>query len=390
MNVKLNLLGLFRELLSCEGVCALADAVSAENADEAAEKSAEFYRFLTLSGASSAAEYVYGELLDTETVFSEAAAHSDADALLSRADTELGILKELAETDCRTIAKKLPESARAFFPEWKSGKFSVTAAELAENYRVCGYGAVRHKAVIYDAKTNELIPIVGASSVKLSDIKEYEDEKREAIANTLAFIENKPAANVLFYGDRGTGKSSTVHALVNEFSDRGLRLVQISKEAIPRFPELKRKLAAFPSLKFIIFLDDLTFEEDDPTYAAFKAALEGSFAVAENALIYVTTNRRHLVKESVSSREGDDVHAADTAQEQLSLFDRFGLVITYIAPDKREYISILRQILADRGIQKDDNELTQIAERYAIKKGGRSPRAAKQLADMIECNNKSF
>ncbi|MDE6398885.1 MAG: ATP-binding protein, partial [Clostridiales bacterium] len=160
--------------------------------------------------------------------------------------------------------------------------------------------------------------------------------------------------------------------------------VQLDKAAIGMFPVIKEKLARFPRLRFILFLDDLSFDEEDASYAALKAALEGSLATADNARIYVTTNRRHLVKESHSSRTGDDVHMADAREEARSLFDRFGLVITYVAPDKREYVSILQQILRDRGVIVPDEQAALIAERYAIKKGGRSPRAAKQLADMIE------
>ena len=228
------------------------------------------------------------------------------------------------------------------------------------------------------------MPIRKVGTQRLSDLKEYTEEKEAAVRNTLAFLEGKPANNVLFYGDRGTGKSSTVHALLNEFAPRGLRLLQIDKSAIPLFPVIKEYLARFPRLRFIVFLDDLSFEEDDGTFAALKAALEGSLATADNARIYVTTNRRHLIKESHAGRAGDDVHRADAVEESLSLFDRFGLVITYIAPDKREYVSILQQILHDRNICISDEDAALAAERYAIKKGGRTPRAAKQLADLIE------
>lgn len=387
-HIRFRLISLLAPVLQDEGVRALAQAYCATDAATVADGIAAFYRALAESGCDTAADYLDEKLLCADSTFARAAAAGDPAPFYRRADDELSLLRELVQTPCETLRDKLPESARAFCPVWKSGTFARTARSLADEYARGGYGAVRlSRALLFDKKTLSFVPVKNISPLRLTDLKEYEDEKAAAIANTVAFLQGKPANNVLLYGDRGTGKSSTVHALLNEYAPQGLRLLQLDKSAIEVFPVIKEKLARFPHLRFILFLDDLSFAEEDASFAALKAALEGSLATANNMRIYATTNRRHLVKESHADRAGDEVHAADAREESLSLFDRFGLVITYIAPDKREYVSILQQILRDRGIDMDDEQVALLAERYALRKGGRSPRAAKQLADLIESGN---
>lgn len=390
MKISLHLVSLLAPVLSDEGLLGLSTAAVSDDPVAVADGISAFYRALSASNAPSASAYLQTILLRTDCVFSRAAATGDATRMYDRVNAELSVLHDLVQTSSTSLAQKLPQSARALCPQWQAGAFSVTAETLAEEYARGGYGLVRDcSALLFDAESSDFRPVPNVRPIQLSDLKEYEEEKQAAIDNTVAFLQNKPANNVLFYGDRGTGKSSTVHALLTEFAPRGLRLVQLTKAAIPLFPVIKEKLSRFPRLRFILFLDDLSFDEEDASYSALKAALEGSLATADNALIYVTTNRRHLVKETHSGRDGDDVHAADAREEALSLFDRFGLVITYIAPDKREYVSILQQILRDRDIRLSDEEATALAERYALRKGGRSPRAAKQLADMIQ-NGSAF
>ena len=215
--------------------------------------------------------------------------------------------------------------------------------------------------------------------VRLADLKLYDDCKEAIVENTLNFLDGLPANNVLLYGDRGTGKSSMVHAVLNEYSSRGLRLLEVSKAAISDFPKVFKLVEKMKCLRF----DDLTFVEGTDDYAELKAALEGSVSRLDNALIYATSNRRHLVKENYEGSM-NDMHVNDTVQEQMSLSDRFGLTVTFLSPDKREFAAILSGILADRNIELDGATLSLVAERYALGKGGRSGRAAKQLADMIE------
>ena len=221
----------------------------------------------------------------------------------------------------------------------------------------------------------------------LSDLKNYELQRRQVIDNTESFVNGYPANNVLLYGDRGTGKSSTVHAVLNEYAPQGLRMIEISKSDIPDLTLIREQLAESP-MKFIIFIDDLCFDSHDDSFGELKAALEGSLSGRKhNTIIYATSNRRHLIKESFSDRE-NDINRNDIMQEQLSLSDRFGLSITFINPNKKDYLDIVEKIAQDRGLNVNLDRLFLVAEQWASKKGGRSPRCARQFIDFVESAEK--
>ena len=187
---------------------------------------------------------------------------------------------------------------------------------------------------------------------------------------------------MLLYGDKGTGKSSTVHAMLNKYAQQGLRAVEIRKDQIPEINAVKELLAALP-FRFLLFIDDLSLEERDGKVTALKAGLEGSMhEKSSNVMIVATSNRRHILKENFSDRE-NSVHARDTMEEQLSLSDRFGLTVCFSSTGKAEYLSIVRQLAADAKLQMDENTLFALAERWALSKGGRSPRRAKQFIDYV-------
>ena len=201
--------------------------------------------------------------------------------------------------------------------------------------------------------------------------------------NTKALLSGKPAANILLTGDAGTGKSSTVKAIVNELCDSGLRILEVRKEQLHAIPKILDELNSNP-LKFILFIDDLSFTKDDDNFSALKAILEGSVsAKSNNGVIYATSNRRHLVKENFSDREGDDVHFNDTMQELLSLSERFGIQLTFNRPDKAVYLDIVHNLADKQGIEYDVEKLDASAEKFALKRGTRSARAAKQFVDGI-------
>ena len=219
--------------------------------------------------------------------------------------------------------------------------------------------------------------------VMLDDLIGYEIQKKKLVDNTEAFIKGLPANNVLLYGDRGTGKSSTIHAILNAYKEQGLRMIEIPKSAVEELSLIREYLADSP-MKFIIYIDDLSFDSQDNAFTELKAALEGGLSACQpNTLIYATSNRRHLIKENFSDRE-DDVNKNDTRQEQLSLSDRFGLTITFINPDKKDYLDIVEKIAADRGLQVDAQRLDAAAEQWAVRRGGRSPRCARQFIDHVE------
>ena len=203
------------------------------------------------------------------------------------------------------------------------------------------------------------------------------------IENTLALLEGKPAANILLTGDAGTGKSSTIKAVANELYGKGLRILEVRKEQLYALPEILDQLSENP-LKFIIFVDDLSFREDDDNFGALKAILEGSVSARSgNVVIYATSNRRHLVKETFSGREGDDVHRNDTMQEILSLSARFGIHLSFYKPNKETYLHIVTHLAEENGIVMPKDEMYVLAERFALEKGGRSARAAKQFVDSL-------
>lgn len=297
---------------------------------------------------------------------------------------ELRILSDIASITFADIRELLnlryPDFKTAVnsLPSFESSKMLFTKDIVQSQYKKAGYGLVsKHFAFKLDDKSS-LIPVKNADNIKLSDLKLYFYQKDILLKNTQAFVSGKACNNVLLYGDRGCGKSSSVKAVVNEFKDSGLKIVQLVKNQIGELPDLIEFLANFPS-KFIIFIDDLVFNENDSDFAAAKAVLEGSLAKRpDNTVIYATTNRRHLVKETFSGREGDEVHINDTMDEAASLSDRFGITITFSSPDKKDYLEIVRMLAIEAGITPNE-DLSKQAEAFALLKGTRAPRIARQF-----------
>lgn len=254
--------------------------------------------------------------------------------------------------------------------------------ELLNFHRENGCGMfARYKAFIW--RTGGIRPVMYPDVVTLENLKGYEIQRNAVIENTKAFLQGKTCNNCLLYGDKGTGKSSTVKAVVNSMRKQGLRIVEIPKERLMDFPLLVDSIAAVP-LKFIIFIDDLSFNKQDESYASLKAVLEGGLAATpKNALIYATSNRRHIVKESVSDRDTDDLNRRDNMEESLSLSDRFGLSVCFSSPSKDNFLKIVRALAAQNGVDMDVTELEKGAERFALERGGRSPRCAKQYIESL-------
>ena len=284
--------------------------------------------------------------------------------------------------------KNVSEKVQALSSRMEQAKdvegFFTAVTEFYRDYGVGMFGL--NKAFrIQDRTDSKLVflPINNMDKVMLSDLVGYEIQKKKLVDNTRAFVEGKKANNVLLFGDSGTGKSTSIKAIVNEFYDQGLRMIEIYKH---QFKDLSNVIAAVKNrnYKFIIYMDDLSFEEFEIEYKFLKAVIEGGMETRpDNVLIYATSNRRHLIKENFSDRE-DDVNKNDTRQEQLSLSDRFGLTITFINPDKKDYLDIVEKIAADRGLQVDAQRLDAAAEQWAVRRGGRSPRCARQFIDHVE------
>lgn len=266
------------------------------------------------------------------------------------------------------------------FPVYQNGHTQITTDSVLSYKRKFGTTVyAENKAFIYE--NGGLSPIADFDRVTVGDLKNYEVQRNAVIENTLCFIHGEKYSNTLLYGDRGTGKSSTVKAIVNKYDE--LRIVLVPKEELTNLYRIYDILNAVP-LKFILFLDDLSFAGDEKEYGFLKQALEGSVRVMpENCVIYATTNRRHIVKETFSER-ADEHSASDARDEKASLADRFGLFVTFLMPDKKSYLDIVRQIAGDRKLEITDEKLVTLAERFALRKAGRSPRTARQLVDKLE------
>ena len=231
-------------------------------------------------------------------------------------------------------------------------------------------------------------PINNMERVMLSDLVGYELQKEQLVANTEAFVSGKRANNVLLYGDSGTGKSTSIKAIVNEFYPRGLRMIEIYKH---QFKDLSQVIAQIKNrnYKFIIYMDDLSFEEFEIEYKFLKAVIEGGVETKpENVLIYATSNRRHLIRETWGDRSDvvltdRDVHHSDTMEEKLSLATRFGVAINYSKPTREEYYAIVEQLAGRHGISLPNDELRLLANRWEISHGGVSGRTAQQFINHL-------
>jgi predicted AAA+ superfamily ATPase len=240
----------------------------------------------------------------------------------------------------------------------------------------------------YATGTLQFVPINNIDDLGLDDLVGYESQKQQLIANTDAFVGGRPANNVLLYGDAGTGKSTCVKALVNRYHDRGLRMIEIYKH---QFRDLSRVIEAVKhrNYRFVIFIDDLSFEENEVEYKFLKAVIEGGVeARPDNVLIYATSNRRHLIRETWSDRNDmthdDDVHRSDTVEEKLSLAERFGVTIGFSSPVPKLYHEMVLE-LAHRQLTEafDEQALLLLADRWGIRHGGVSGRVAQQFVDHL-------
>ena len=250
-------------------------------------------------------------------------------------------------------------------------------------YQRYGSGDIAvYRAFRWDKK-KKLVGIENFAPLRLAQLIGYTEQKQALLGNTLAFLSGRPANNVLLVGARGTGKSTSVKALANEFFDQGLRLVQLTKPQLVELPYIMGTLGRFTTKRFIVYLDDLSFEDSEPEYKTLKSGIEGGVETRpDNVLLYATSNRRHLIKESWHDRDGaDEVHRGDSVNETISLSDRFGLVIHYPAPNQKEYLAIIDHYLRAAGVLLPPEELRLAGQRWEMEHSGRSGRTARQFVD---------
>ena len=259
---------------------------------------------------------------------------------------------------------------------------------VTEFYRDFGVGKLGlHKAFRVEHHGNGagIVPITNIAHVHLDDLVGYELAKKKLVENTEAFVEGRAANNCLLFGDAGTGKSSSIKAIINQYYDKGLRMIEIYKH---QFGDLQSVIAQIKNrnYKFIIYMDDLSFEEFEIEYKYLKAVIEGGLEKKpQNVLIYATSNRRHLIRENFSDKEEvrEDMHTSDTVQEKLSLVYRFGVSIYFGAPNKKEFQEIVKVLAEKHGINMPQEELLLEANKWELSNGGLSGRTAQQFIDHL-------
>ncbi len=339
-------------------------------------------------------EYLSSLIYTDENIISKGCSDCirENNQLLDTARYELSLINELVKfnydeirqmfndkyPDCSDIISHLP-----IFNTIGLREFDLN--DIIKSYSQKGYGIFSCYSAFKYLDNKEIKPVEYFDTLTFSDLKNYEYQQNIIKQNTLAFLQGKPANNVLLYGDRGCGKSSTVKALINEFADYNLKIIQVSKKGFINLPDLYDKLRNLP-LKFIIFADDISFDENDENFSSIKAILEGSlYNIPKNLIIYATTNRMHLVKESFTAREGNEVHFNDTIDEMVSLSDRFGIMLTFSSLNKNEYLDIVKQIANDCCIEVND-KLLKDASAFSIQKGIMTPRIARQFINDFIAN----
>ena len=377
---RLQALVVFRHLLDTELLRALCAALAAEESDLGGTVAA--FEAVLFPRGTNWTDTLLDAMLEDENLCLRTAAGGDAGPVLEAAlRNELDFLQALGRAGLDDLCHGAPE----YLPRWEvTPDADFPAAYEARRAAVGqkGYGIfARHH--VFTLEDGRLVPVRYPDPQRLSELPGYEREREKVIANTRALLEGKPTNNVLLYGDAGTGKSSTVKAIANEFAPEGLRLIEVKKNQLYQIPALMDDLAKNP-LKFILFIDDLSFAANDDNFAALKAILEGSVGGrSHNVAVYATSNRRHLVKESMSDRTGDDLHASDTRQELMSLAARFGLTVTFQQPDKERFDTILLELARQYGVQMPSDQLFIKGAAFALRAGGRSPRGAKQFIEML-------
>jgi uncharacterized protein len=364
-------------------------------------------------------DYLLTQILRDDNPFSQYVQRTSLEnlppALLAAAQKDLQALQKLYECSSEQlsnwvqVASKLPEApipwhrdrgTPSLAPEASAAANEQRVREtlqqladwadaieiLAAYYQRSGTGLfAQYRALRWQFGT--FMGIAHPDPIQLNDLAGYESQKETLVKNTEFLLAGYPALHVLLYGSRGTGKSSLVKGLLNNYRERGLRLIEVAKSDLKDLPEIVEQLRNVPQ-KFIIFVDDLSFEEDDDAFKALKVVLEGSVtARPQNVVVYATSNRRHLIREFFADRprpsEGDEVHAWDTVQEKLSFSDRFGLTLTFEPANQDTYLKIVHHLAELAEIPLGQDELKYKALQWATRHNGRSGRTARQFIDFL-------
>jgi hypothetical protein len=330
-------------------------------------------------------DWLWDQLRYTETPYALLAEQGGVDpALETAARNEVDALLCLAQTDCdrylSAMAQYLPEEyapVLAGLPRWQASA-PFTFETLTQFYRTCGAGVfAQYRAFVWEE--GRLIPVADPDCPRPEDLLGYELQRDQVAANTRLMLEGRQANNVLLFGDGGTGKSATVKSMLYLPGMEDLRLIDIQKEHLTGLPSLIRSLDGRRQ-RFLLFIDDLAFDQDDKTYSSLKTILEGSLEKRPvNVAIYATSNRRHLVRQNFSDRGSDEVDAAETISEKTALAERFGLRIPYLSMSKAGYLALVDHLARQAGVRMEAEQLHAQAMTWEIRHSGRTPRVARQF-----------
>ena len=380
LSCRISALSVFRGILDKKEMSTF---LAFLKADDLCQKLSFYGEFINSLGthAGSFSAFLKKAVCEDENIYIKSVAKNKevSASIKANAEKELELFSTLTEITPASLFEGI--SYDGYIPEFENEKvdFSAVYAERLSHIERYGYG-IFATAGMFRVENGEIVAVEAADDISTDIFIGYEKERQQVMDNTEALTLGKSAQNVLLCGDAGTGKSSTVKAVANAYFDKGVRLIELRKDQLFSLSHVMGRIADNP-LKFIIFIDDLSFNKNDDCFSMLKAALEGSAsAKASNAVIYATSNRRHIVKERFSERgHEDDIHHSDTVQELLSLSDRFGIVVYFSKPNKKLYLDIVHELAQRENLGMDEKELDIKAEAFALAKGSRSPRAAQQF-----------
>lgn len=387
LNRQLCALSVFRSILDTpvvSGLQKLIYAMDKGSVEEQVSACGAFTKAIYEEGGSLSA-FVLHYIRNDENVFlqKKLAGEEIRPAIMRSLKSDLAALQTLAELDAAQVAAAIDYDG--YLPLWDTEKVCLQEVydEMLANLSTKGFGIfARFRA--FKVKDGTLVPVKHADEQTIDQLYGYSRERNQVLENTKALAKGYGASNVLLYGDAGTGKSSTIKACANACFADGVRLIEFDKSQLSDIPALMEQLSENP-LKFIFYIDDLSFTEGDSAFSYLKGILEGGVTGhAANIAIYATSNRRHLVKESIEARQGSGLHLNDTLQETMSLSARFGLTITFSKPEKDLYLEIVGSLAEEYGLTIDEAELFKRAEAFAIRSNGRSPRTAKQFVQLAK------
>lgn len=382
LRLRLSALAVFRDLLSdgvVEAFCGYLERPSVSG----------YARFVSkLYGANGGnfSQYVKDICESSENSYVRLIARGalPCEEMLQAVEHELETLQHMALITPALLEEALPEHTD-ILPGFVCEPVDIIGSfhKRMENIGKYGFGMYALYHMFYLDEQGAIAPVKNPDKTQICDLIGYAAERKIVYDNTLALINGKPAANLLLTGDAGTGKSSTVKAVCNALYTEGLRIIEVRKNQLFEIQKILDELAENP-LKFILFIDDLSFVSEDDNFNALKALLEGSVSTkANNIAVYATSNRRHIIRETFSDRDGDEIHRNDSMQELVSLSERFGLRIRFQKPDKAAFLHIVRELAKKNGIDMPQEEIELKAERFALERGGRSARMAHHFINNI-------